>query len=569
MIKVLPTHRQFAVLAAAALLSAGVAACSSSGTSSSGSKSAGTGTLPTLVMESSPEPTITQDFNPYVNTGAIYNMGATGLIYEPLTEFDLANPSVQYPWLATSYSWSNGGKAITFNLRSGVKWNNGQPLTAADVAFTFNLIKQYADINLGGLTISSVTTSGSAVTVNFPTAQYAHLEQIAGTAILPQSQWSSVGDPAKYTDANPIGTGPYVLQTYTPQGVTLKKNPYYWQNVPVPKVYFPNYSSNTSALTALFSNQIDWTGNFIPGLQKSFIDTDPVNHHQWQAPGASNALMPNLTKWPTNQLPVRKAISDAIDRTVIANEGEDGEEAPVANATGLTMPPFTSWGGPVQSMTQAVTANATAAAQDLERAGYKKDGAGYYALNGKEVALTIVDPSQYTDYAADDALVAQELKAAGINATFNGVSVDAWNADVADGNFQLTMHWGNGGISPYEMYDNWLDSTLSTGAAASAATGDYERLNDPTVDAELAKLAGDQTIAQQAQDLVPLEQYVAQNLPVIPTVSSSDWFEYNSKNWSGWPTQQNPYDSGQPSGTNNGPGTGSNLVVILHLHPTK
>jgi peptide/nickel transport system substrate-binding protein len=568
MIRRVPNHRQLAVLATAVLLTAGIAACSSSGSSQNSSKSSGTGTLPTLVMESSPEPTITQDFNPYVNTGAIYNMGATGLIYEPLTEFDLANPSIQYPWLATSYTWSNGGKAITFNIRTGVKWNNGQPLTPADVVFTFNLIKRWADINLGGLTISSVSASGNAVTVNFPNAQYAHLEQIAGTAILPQSQWGSVGDPAKFTDANPIGTGPYVLQTFTPQGVTLKKNPSYWQTVTVPKVYFPNYSSNTSALTALFSNQIDWTGNFIPGLQKSFIDTDPAHHHQWQAPGASNALVPSLSKWPTNQLPVRQAISAAIDRTVIANEGEDGEEAPVANSTGLTMPPFTAWGGPVQSMTQSVTANPATAEQILQRAGYKKDGAGYYALNGKEVALTIIDPSQYTDYAADDALVAQELKAAGINATFNGISVDAWNADVADGNFQLTMHWGNGGISPYEMYDNWLDSTLSSGAAANAATGDYERLNNPTVQSELTKLAGDATIAQQAQDLVPLEQFVSANLPVIPTVSSSDWFEYNSQHYSGWPTEQNPYESGQPSGTINGPGTGPNLVVILRLRPT-
>jgi peptide/nickel transport system substrate-binding protein len=562
-----PRYRRLTAVAAAGLLAAGIAACSSSASSPSASKSSGaSSSLPTLVMESSPEPTITQNFNPYVNTGAIYNMGATGLVYEPLTEFDLANPSVSYPWLATSYAWSNGGKAITFTIRQGVKWNNGTPLTPADVAFTFTLLKANTAINLGGLDITSVTSASNTVTVNFPTSQYANLEQIAGTAILPKAVWSSVGDPAKYTDPTPVGTGPYELDTYTPQGVTMKKNPYYWQSIPVPKVYFPNYSSNTSALTALFSGQIDWTGNFIPGLQKSFIDTNPAEHHQYQAPGASNALMPNLTKWPTNQLPVRQAISDAIDRTVIANEGEDGEEAPVTNATGLTMPPFTAWGGPVQSMSQSVTANATAAEQVLQKAGYTKDSAGYYALNNKEVALTIIDPSQYTDYASDDALVAQELKAAGINATFNGISVDAWNADVADGDFQLTMHWGNGGISPYEMYNNWLNSTLVT---SQGATGDFERLNNSTVDSELAKLAGDETTAQQAQDLLPLEQYVASNLPVIPTVSASDWFEYNSQNWSGWPTQSNPYDSGQPSGTNNGPGSGSNLVVILRLHPTK
>ena len=70
-------------------------------------------------MESSPESTITQDFNPFVPTEAPQGMGATGLIYEPLLQFDLAAPPKYYPWLATSYKWANGGKSITFTIRSG------------------------------------------------------------------------------------------------------------------------------------------------------------------------------------------------------------------------------------------------------------------------------------------------------------------------------------------------------------------------------------------------------------------------------------------------------------------
>ena len=119
-------------------------------------------------MESSPETTITQAFNPFVATQQAYGMGATGLIYEPLIQFDLASPTVSYPWLATSYAWSNGDKTITFTIRQGVKWNNGTPLTPADVAFTFNLVKNNTSINSGGLNISSVSTSGNTVTLNVP-----------------------------------------------------------------------------------------------------------------------------------------------------------------------------------------------------------------------------------------------------------------------------------------------------------------------------------------------------------------------------------------------------------------
>jgi peptide/nickel transport system substrate-binding protein len=517
-------------------------------------------------MESSPETSITQAFNPFVSTDAPQGMGATGLIYEPLIQFNLAAPPGYYPWLATSYAWSNGGKAITFTIRQGVKWNNGTPLTPADVAFTFNLVKSNTAINLGGLPISGVSTSGNTVTVTFSSPQYTNLEQIAGTAIVPKAVWSTVGNPATYTDANPVGTGPYMLSSFTPQGFTLKKNPYYWQpaDVQVPSVYFPVYTTNSGAATALFSGAIDWTGNFIVGLQKDFVDTNPSEHGFWEAPGGTNSLMPNLNKWPTNQLAVRQAISAAINRNLIASEGEAGLENPVLNATGLTLPTFNAWSAPVASMTVSATGSAAAAEQILTKAGYTKGSNGFFEKGGKTVSLTIVDPAAYSDYAEDDAIVAGELKAAGIDATFDGLAVTAWDADVADGDFQLTMHWSNGGLTPYNMYDGWLNSALATG---SSATGDYERLNDQALNTDLATLAGASTTAAQTTALVPLETYVADNLPIIPTTTASEWFEYNSQNYTGWPTQSNAYETGQPSGTNNGPGSGTDEVVILHLRP--
>ena len=564
----LHSHRRLLAVGAAAVLAGGLAACSSASSSSSASSGSNTSnaTGKTLVMESSPETAISQTFNPFVPTGAVWGMGATGLIYEPLIQFNLAAPPQNYPWLATSYAWSNGGKTITFTIRQGVKWNNGTPLTPADVAFTFNMMKNNASVNLNGLKISSVSTSGNTVTLNFPTGQYANLESIAGTAIVPQAIWSKAGNPATFADPNPVGTGPYKLGSFTPQGYTLVQNPGYWQasSVKVPKVYFPVYTSNTGALSALFSGQIDWTGNYIPGLQKNFVDTSPSTHHYWEAAGGDESLEPNLTKWPTNQLAVRQAMSLAVDRSVLGAEGEAGLENPVTNATGLTLPTFSAWSAPVANMTISATANAAAAKKVLENAGYTLGSNGFFSKGGKPVAITIISPSAYTDMSEVDSIAAQELKAAGIDATFQGISVNAWNADVADGDFSVTEHWSNGGISPYNMYDGWLDSSLASG---STATGDYERLNDPAINADLATLAGAETVSQQTTALVPIEKYVAANLPVIPLTTAADWFEYNSQNYTGWPTQSDPYESGQPSGTNNGPGSGTDEVIILHLRP--
>jgi peptide/nickel transport system substrate-binding protein len=553
------------IVATSGILAVGLGACSSaksSGSSSSGSSNASQ----TLVMESSPESTITQAFNPFVATDAPQGMGATGLIYEPLVQFNLANTTVQYPWLATSYKWSEGGKQITFTIRQGVKWNNGTPLTPADVAFTYSLLKANASINTAGLSMSGVTTSGDTVTLTFPTAQYTNLQQIAGVGILPKAVWSKAGNPATFPDANPVGTGPYMLSSFTPQGFTLKKNPNYWQEskVKVAKVYFPVYTSNTGALSALFNGQIDWTGNYIPGLKQQFVDKSPAFHHYWEAANGDESLEPNLTKWPTNQLAVRKAISLAVNRTVLGTEGEAGLENPITNATGLTLPAFQAWSAPVASMTVSATSNVTAAKAVMKAAGFTMGSNGFWQKGGKTVSLSIISPSAYTDMSSVDSIAAQELKQAGIDATFQGLSVNAWNADVADGDFTMTEHWSNGGITPFNLYNGWLNSALASG---SAATGDYERLNDPALNTDLAKLAGANTVAQQSALLVPLEKYVAANLPVIPVETAAEWFEYDSDHFVGWPTQQDPYESGQPSGTNDGPGAGTDEVVILHLSP--
>src|SRR5437016_8684341 len=182
----LHSNRRFLAVGAAGLLAAGLAACSSSGSSSGSNTNTGAATTgKTLVMESSPESTITQALNPFVPTQAAYGMGATGRIYEPLIQFNLVPPPKYDPWLATSYAWSNGGKTLTFAIRQGVKWNDGQTFTPADVVFTFNMLKANAAVNLNGVKYDSVTASGNNVVLNFATPQFTNLQYIAGTAMVP------------------------------------------------------------------------------------------------------------------------------------------------------------------------------------------------------------------------------------------------------------------------------------------------------------------------------------------------------------------------------------------------
>jgi peptide/nickel transport system substrate-binding protein len=515
-----------------------------------------------LTVESSPVGQA-NGFNPFVPTSASTIVGATSMIYEPLFQSNILKPGTYYPFLATKYAWGKGGKSITFTIRQGVKWSDGSPFTAADVAFTYNLIKNNPSINGGGLAITGVTSSGNTVTLNFATPQYANFQQIAATVyIVPQSQWQSAGDPSTFADTNPIGTGPYKVQSVGASGLVLTANSGYWGgpwNVgggapAVKTVQFPTLSSNTSALTALQTDQVDWAGNFISGVKQAFAGKPLVF---WSPPLNTNSLEPNLSRWPTNQLAVRQAISLAISRKAIANQGEGGEEPAAVNASGLTLPEFNQFLAPaVKNAKLNPNANIKAADRVLTAAGYKKVGK-WFALKGKIIKISVTDPASYSDYALDDQIVANELKKAGIDATFDGLSVNQWNANMATGNFQLTMHWSQTSVAPYQQYNDWLNSALAT---KTNRAGNFEGLRNKAVDANLTKLASAATVAQQLKYLGPIEQYVAQNLPIIPTVYGVSWGEYNTGTFTGWPTPSNEYESAQPAAP-------FNEVVVLHLKP--
>jgi peptide/nickel transport system substrate-binding protein len=554
---------QHGLLAACAALAASalIAGCGGSSHKSSASNAAATtgSSSSVLTVESSQQNAITKNFNPFIQSSAAALLGATSLIYEPLLQTNAIKPGQYYNWLATGYSWSNGGKSITFTIRPGVKWSDGSPMTAADVAFTFNMLKKYPDVNTTGLSVQTVSSSGNHVTLNFSTPQYANLQNIAGqTYIVPQAVWSKVGDPGKYADPDPVGTGPYGVSQFSSQGITLKANPSYWGGKPaVGTVQFPTYASSNTALAALQTDQLHWAGNFIPGVQQVFVNGHS-NHHVWFTPIQTNSLMPNLTKFPTNQLPVRKAISLAIDRTALSEQAEGGIEPPVSNASGLTLPIFQQFLHPsVASMTLNAHSDIAGAKQVLQQAGYVMGSDGLFRTkSGQKLTIDITNPSSFTDYATGDQMIAGWLRKAGIDARFVGQSVTAWSSDIASGNFQLTSHWSQTSVSPYQLYNNWLNSALATNNAA----GNFERLKDTNVDAQLNKLAQANSVSEQQADVAPIEQYVAQNMPIIPTVYGVVFDEYNTSKFTGWPSETDPYESGSP----NAP---TNEVVILRLRP--
>jgi peptide/nickel transport system substrate-binding protein len=554
--------RGLAAAVAAAALGMAVAAAAGVFAAPAVARVAHTAASSTLVMESSPTNSIPDDFNPFDPAAASYLLGSTSLIYETLLQFDVAKPTKVYDMLATSYKWGAAGKSITFTIRSGVNWSDGQALTPSDVAFTYTLLMNNSAANTDGLPITGVTVSGSQVTITFSSSQYTNLQYIANQYIVPQHIWQSISSPATATITSPIGTGPYQLDTFSSStGFTLKANTGYWGGPfnpgggapAVKEVDFPLIASNTDVLAALENNSLDWAGNFLSGLS-AFTSTP--GHATYFAPVQTNTFYPNLSRWPTNQLAVRQAISDAIDRNAISKQGEGGLEPVATNASGLVLPNFANVLAPsVKQYALSPSPNIKAAKAVLTAAGYTVKN-GCFQKGGKAVKFTIVDPASYTDYAADDALAASELKKADICATFDGLSVPAWSSEIATGNFQMMQHWSQTSISPYVLYDNWLNSALIT----NNRNGNFEGLRDPAINKDLAQLGTAISTQAQLKYLTPIETYVAKQLPVIPTVYGAAFDEYNSNAFTGWPTKSNNYESGSPN-------TPTNEIVVLHLKP--
>ncbi len=541
-------HKIMKSLAVAAVLSMGIAACGSSGSNGS-APAAKQGK--TLVIESTPLSPMTDTFNPYSLTSTGYLTNSVSLYNEPLYIFNTLNPTqAPIPFLATGTpTWSNAGKTLTLPIRAGVKWNDGKAFSASDVAFTFNMLAKNPKLNTSGAPVvtSATAASPTSATLNFAAPQYANLFSIGQVYIVPQHIWQSVQDPATFGDPNPVGTGPYMLDKFSPQGYTLKANPNYWQKskVHVPEIDFPSYNTNANLVPPIANGQIDWAGNYVAGIQANYLSKSPDNHTWFgKEPFFSDnnvvGLWLNVTKAPLNDVAVRRAISVAINRQQLSSQAETGYEPVATSSSGLMLPAHNSFLDSSLANDLPPTGDAAKAASILKADGWVKTG-GKWTKNGKKLSFSIEDPVPYTDYYTGAQLIVRQLNALGFDAKVNGIgNPTVWAGDVANGTFDATIHWSNQGPNPYFFYSNWLDKSLSAPVGKPAA-GDYGRFSSPQAQSALAQFASTGDSTTQAQAITKLENVMSSQVPVVPLMYGGAWSEYSTRNYTGWPSASNPY----------------------------
>lgn len=532
-----PPRSTIALAAVAALLALGASACSSSSTATSSATSAAGGTL--TIQGDSGSPSLVENFNPFTSATELHG---TYLIYEPLEIASPVNGSYT-PFLATGYKFTSP-TTLVYTVRSGVTWSDGKPFTPADVVFTFDLLKKYPALDGNGVwsQISGVSASGQQVTFTFKSANVPFAATIAQTPIVPEHVWSTISNPAKYANANPVGTGPFMLSSFAPTQYTLAKNPKYWDAAKIApsRVVFPaEASSQATNQLDVSSGQFDWAYTFLPDVKSTYVDRNPSHNVYWFPPGGTIGLYLNLTKAPYTNVSFRQGISAAIDRTTIAQKAVNGYMQQ-ASLSGLILPNLQRWLDPSLPNQGLITQDRTAALADFGKAGYTLRGGKLIGPGGKQASMTIVLPNSFTDWVAAATETSSELGAVGIKVTLDEPQYAQYSDAIQGGTFDAAIGGFGGTGSPYTDFNNALNSTYAAPVNTPTANN-FERYKNPAVDQDLAALASatGQQAQQQATD--KLEQVMYSTVPVVLLYYGGSWGLFSTSHFTGWPTASDPY----------------------------
>lgn len=491
--------------------------------------------------------------NPF-NT-ATYAAGTIGLVNETLLRYDpLHNTYVS--WLAKSTKWT-GPKQYTVVVRSGVKWSDGKPFKASDVAFNVNLARfntsQWNNLYLNLKLPIQVT--GDKVIFNFKgTPNYVQWQNmIWNMPMISPVQGKTIKTAQElttYNPHNPVGTGPYKLDTsgydVTTRVVWAKRDHWWASDQKVAPSPAPQYiidlvnTSNTNSLAAVLAGVEDLNNNYLPGVNK-LVDSGKVQTFFPRAPYMLSAntawLEPNVTKAPLNDPVFRKALAMSIDINKIVKDDYQNLVLK-ASPTGL----LPTWNTYVNS--KAVKAygfkyDPAAAKSMLQKAGYKLDSSGMIAnKDGSKIDLAISVPQGWSDWEAARDMIIASAKQAGIRLHSVVQDYNTWQSARNTGKFDLVVD------NAYQLSDNpwtyWNGlfhlPIITTGTGQTFAN--FERYTNQAawnLTQQLDKTSPSETGTIKSLNN-SLQTILMKDVPMIPLWYNGIWAQMTSKYWTNWPS---------------------------------
>ena len=496
---------------------------------------------------------ITQDIdslNPF--TGIVASAYEVwGTMYDTLTgysEKDFA-PTGR---LAESWTTSPDGKTWTYKIRSGVTWSDGVPLTAKDVAYTFNRILKgsYEQTNYGSYTgnITSVTAPDDTTVVMTTKVPTPIMTRLA-VPILPEHVWSKISekDVKKFTnEKDVVGSGPFILtERKTGQFVRLRANPGYWDGAPkIDELVFRIYNNGDALAQALKSGEIDIADGLDADPFKTLQTTEGITAYPAQyyelaelAFNTGAALDDGTPIGDGNPAlkdkKVRVALSWAVDRQtlldrVLNNNGTVGSTVIPPIYTALHAEPSTPYGFDLAKANQL-----------LDEAGYAKsaDGIRVSPDTKKPLSLRLFARQNSQSSQQSAKFIQGWFKEVGVDVTVKVVSEDSLTEIIGRGAYDMFL-WG----WVVEPDPDYQLSTFTCGKRSYKDGGSVlANLSDSfycnkDYDALYAQQAAQVDPAQRAETVRKMQQLLYDDAPYVVLYYYDNLEAYRSE-WTGFVAQ--------------------------------
>lgn len=522
-------------------------------------------------------------FNPLASTPdwPVNSQNAQNLLYETLFAFDTLSGELK-PLLGASYQVE--GDAIRVQLQPEARFADGVPVLAADVEYSFELGRRYANLRAAAVWpfLDDVRVEHERELRFVLNAQRENplvvLDALQELQILPRHVFEPLlsaldGDMnalAKLPfDANPVGSGPYALHSHNAEKIVTVRRDDYWGNAvffggrrAAPKyVVHPVYRSNDHFSLALQQGRIDASATFIPRIWlkrrkgvRAWYDEVP-----FFPAAAIPVLWINVTRPPLHDRHLRRAMAFAIRYDDIRELAVSGYSAPIRS--GLILP----FGFESQFFSAEDAERHGASVFDPARAREELALGGYRPLfgpggeleatldrDGQRVpTLHIMVPAGWTDWEASVRIVVRSLRAAGIDARERFVEAALYFAAGLKGEFDLMMGTPSPAPTPSKPWSRF-DAVLATHDFAPPGEKMYKnigRFNDPhsagyvpRFDELLAVIPTLTDAAALAAAYRELNVLVMQHQPVLPLLYRPDQFyQVSSRVWQGFPSSADPF----------------------------
>ena len=471
---------------------------------------------------------------------------------------------------------SPDGKVWTVKIRPDVMWQDGQPLTAEDVAFTYNYIIE------GGLWNYTLLTAGidHVEAVDPTTVKIVCLKPkadmvFAAIPIIPKHIWENVKPGAAqntYVSKPPIvGSGPFqVMEFKKSDYVKLVRNPSYWGQEPaVDEILFVYYTNADTMTQDLKMGTID-AAEGLPKAQFSGVKGDGAfGTSAWNVT-LFDYLTLNCKEGPSLGNPIlrdrefRRALCQAIDRQALVDIAWSGMAEPgttIINPGTWTNPDY-HW---EPSAEQELAFDLEKARQTLDAAGYKdSDGDGVREdKSGKPIKIRLWAPSDSPQEQSEGKLIAGWWKDIGVGVNF----------EVLDFGTIDERYWNYEGDTYAPDYDAYMATTLGYADPGQTVpwftTEQIENWNEPCwSNAEYDKLSAEQVSVmdpQQRAEMIWRMQEIMYEEAVYPVLTyPRNMQAYNTDKWEGW----TPLGFGGTDGPGPAFMTSYNTETYLNLKPT-